>query len=157
MEKTSAKGDLVGVLKQRNLPLADLTEPGPGFRIGNPVFDVALANLTGAPLVVESPPGGRSSNRHLPFLICFAPRPNTTTRPSSAACLASYVLVVAQAEHSPLVVKLEIRFGEVVQLIWLGTAAGAIREKWEKGPMAPDVDGPREDTVDVVKRALMLN
>ena len=52
--------------------------------------------------------------------------------------------------------KLEIRFSEVQQLIWHGEEAKAVIRRWEKGPMTPDVEGPRADTVEVVQRAIVL-
>ena len=52
--------------------------------------------------------------------------------------------------------KLEIRFSEVQQLIWHGEEAKAVIRRGEKGPMTPDVEGPRADTVEVVQRAIVL-
>ena len=52
--------------------------------------------------------------------------------------------------------KLEIRFSEVQQLIWHGEEAKSVVRRWEKGPMAPDVEGPRSDTVEMVQRAIVL-
>ena len=53
--------------------------------------------------------------------------------------------------------KLEIRFHEVQELFWHGSAAKAIIQKWMKGPMAPDVEGPREDTAKMVRAALKFH
>ena len=53
--------------------------------------------------------------------------------------------------------KREIRFHEIQDLIWHGDGAKAILKKWMDGPMAPDVEGPREDTVKVVRAALKFH
>jgi len=44
--------------------------------------------------------------------------------------------------------KLKIRFSKVQQLIEHG--------EMEKGPMAPDVEEPKTDTVEIVQRAIVL-
>ena len=50
--------------------------------------------------------------------------------------------------------RLETRFHDIQKLIWHGDDAKAIIKKWRDGHRAPAVEGPREDTVKVVRTAL---
>ena len=52
--------------------------------------------------------------------------------------------------------KLKIRFSKVQQLIEHGEMAKAVIRRWQKGPMAPDVEEPETDTVEIVQRAIVL-
>lgn len=52
--------------------------------------------------------------------------------------------------------KLKIRFSKVQQLIEHGEMAKAVIRRWQKGPMAPDVEEPKMDTVEIVQRAIVL-